>query len=304
MPLFLNTPKLNEWLPKLIATSEKELVLVVPYIKISKPIFKALKKADKNGVAITIVYRENKLSNVQKEKILELNKLNLLHHPNIHCKCYYNGTLLIIGSMNLYEYSEENNREMGVLFYNEYFESPENSFQLDYDDPEVFYDTIFELCDIVKSGTLERVNSYYKTNGFEIDILKTNKELTEENCRLLNNYFLNKKFIPLKVSDYDYTCYCENYYDNIHIVFEYMRIKIEFDLSTAQRKELYEIWDAGKDEINFDGYKYYWNYFKSDLLLYSNNRKEAEEMSKQERIKHFKKGIDLIIKKYRKLTGK
>jgi phosphatidylserine/phosphatidylglycerophosphate/cardiolipin synthase-like enzyme len=116
MALFLNTNRFNEWLPKLISEAESELVIIVPYIQISNNIFKALNTADANGVEIILIYRENKLSVEEKNKLLLLNNISLLHHPNIHCKCYFNGDLLIIGSMNLYEYSEKNNREMGTLF--------------------------------------------------------------------------------------------------------------------------------------------------------------------------------------------
>ncbi|WP_372758107.1 phospholipase D family protein [Mariniflexile sp.] len=97
--------------------SKEELILIVPYIQASENVLNALKIADNNGVEITLVYRENKLSDLEKNKLLALKNINLLHHPNVHCKCYYNGDLLIVGSMNLYEYSEKNNREIGMLMW-------------------------------------------------------------------------------------------------------------------------------------------------------------------------------------------
>jgi phosphatidylserine/phosphatidylglycerophosphate/cardiolipin synthase-like enzyme len=60
MALFLNTPKLNYWIPKLIEESKEELILIVPYIQTSENILNALNVADNKGVEITLIYRENK----------------------------------------------------------------------------------------------------------------------------------------------------------------------------------------------------------------------------------------------------
>src|SRR5690606_16757063 len=45
----------------------------------------------------------------------ELNKVGLFFFENLHAKCYYNEIKMVITSMNMYEFSEKNNREMGVL---------------------------------------------------------------------------------------------------------------------------------------------------------------------------------------------
>ncbi len=115
MAKFLNTDLLNEWILRLIEETERELIIIVPYIKTSGRVYKQLFEANKRGVETTIVYRENKLTPEEKRKFEALDNLNLMHHPNVHAKCYYNEKYMIIGSVNLYEYSEKNNREMGVL---------------------------------------------------------------------------------------------------------------------------------------------------------------------------------------------
>lgn len=158
MQLFLNTSKLNTYIPKLITSSEKELIIVVPYIQVSETIYKSLKKADEKGVEITIIYRENKLSELEKKKIRTLNNLNLLYHPNIHCKCYYNGSSLIISSMNMYEYSEKNNREMGVFFH------------LNYDD---VWD---EYYDIICKNYYDNIDVILDERRFKFEIQLSKKE--------------------------------------------------------------------------------------------------------------------------------
>lgn len=158
MAIFLNTPKLNHWIPKLIQESEKELILVVPYIQTSDNIYESLQTADKNNVEITLIYRENKLSEKEKLKLISLKNLNLLHHPNIHCKCYFNGQLLIVGSMNLYDYSEINNREMGVLIHHTSLnqKGEEDDWSCG-DDKALFDDAITEIREIVNGSKIENL---------------------------------------------------------------------------------------------------------------------------------------------------
>jgi len=44
-----------------------------------------------------------------------LSYLRLYFSKNLHAKCYLNEDKMIISSMNLYEFSQQNNREMGIL---------------------------------------------------------------------------------------------------------------------------------------------------------------------------------------------
>ena len=134
MAKFLNTTLLNEWIPRLVNETERELVIIVPYIKTSDKMYKSLHDANKRGVETTLVYRENNLTEKEKSKFQSLDNLNLMHHPNIHAKCYYNEKYLIITSMNMYEYSEINNREMGVLLHKEEIQDSKNSWNNSIDD--------------------------------------------------------------------------------------------------------------------------------------------------------------------------
>tara|TARA_R110002050_G_scaffold261479_1_gene401441 strand:- start:205 stop:399 length:195 start_codon:yes stop_codon:yes gene_type:complete len=64
MAHFLNREKFNFWIPKLITKAEEEVLLIVPYIKTSETVLKALQKANRDNKRIVIIYRENKLSDV------------------------------------------------------------------------------------------------------------------------------------------------------------------------------------------------------------------------------------------------
>lgn len=312
MAIFLNTSKLNYWIPKLIQEAEKELILIVPYIQTSDNIFKSLKTADKNNVEIILIYRENKLSVKEKDKLLSLKNINLLHHPNVHCKCYFNGELLIVGSMNLYDYSEKNNREMGTLFSRNIIELEEenkkNSFEVfnSSDNRDIFIDSIFEIKEIVNGSSIEKVSERTKSSSFEIDIIKTDEELEIERCNEINNYFLNKKFKPFEDSKDVWFSRCDNFFDKVDVVYQHHRLAITFNLEEMQLKKLYEEWMKTYNEFEFRGFKYYWNYYASDILVYRDNKFDWDSLEWNDELRYKKtnEGINLVIKKYRNITGK
>jgi phosphatidylserine/phosphatidylglycerophosphate/cardiolipin synthase-like enzyme len=67
-------------------------------------------------IDVRIVYGKSEL---QPEEIAWLNELSYVRTSfckNLHAKCYMNEELCIVTSLNLYEFSQVNNNEMGVLF--------------------------------------------------------------------------------------------------------------------------------------------------------------------------------------------
>lgn len=302
MAKFLNTDKLKYWIKELITSSEEELVIVVPYIKTSDEMFQALKHADDSGIETTIIYRENKLTPKEKEKISSLKNLNLLHHPNVHCKCYFNGELIVICSMNLYAYSEKNNREMGVLLHKNSLEN-ETGWDAHSDNDELFHDAIHEIREIMNGANLEKLNANNPKDRFSINILKTEEERTREQSDEINKYFLNKIFFPLQIDRDAWYATCNNYYDKISVTFESKRIAIEINLPEIELKGVHQKWMRTYNEYEFRGFKFYWNNHKALLYLYRDNNFDWSKID-EERIKYkkYKQGIDLVIAKYRELT--
>lgn len=299
MAIFLNTQKNSYWLNRLIRESEKEVILIVPYIKTSKDVFDSLRFADQNKIQITIIYREDKLTLEEKNKISQLNNLNLLHHPNVHCKCFFNGKMLILSSMNLYEYSEKNNREMGTLFHLENLEDDEeNDFNSDYS-TEVFTDAIFEIKEIVNGAKLEKLSPLFSNQEFNIEIIKTAEEHSFEIAQRLNKYFLNKKFKPFEVNKETWYVLCQNYYDKVDIYFEGHRVSFEIKLSEDELEKIHKIWMKSYEEFEFRGFKYYWNYHKSSIYLYKNYNFDWDSITdKKIYYKKIRQGLDSIVNKY------
>ncbi|WP_127845752.1 phospholipase D family protein [Psychroflexus aestuariivivens] len=313
MARFLKTSDFNDWLLRLISTAQKELILIVPYIKTSKEVNEALKKADHNGVNIVIVYRENKLSRNEKLNFLELETLNLLHHPNIHCKSYYNGDLMIIGSMNLHSYSQNNNREMGALFSKHLLTEGGDirepvGFENTDEDFNFIDSSLTEFKEIINSSELEYQSENAKKKPFTFDILKTKFERSLEyansTCDKLNKVFKNKKFIPITFDDKTYSCVCENYFDDIQVLYDENKFIISINKPEDYLKHIFDHWKKSYNEFEFLGFKYYWKYHSTGILIYKDTYRynwEPHFKSFESEMDKFKEGIDLIIKKYRRV---
>jgi sugar-specific transcriptional regulator TrmB len=308
MVKFLNTKGLSEWIPRLIMEAEHEVVILAPYIQTSEFLFKALKDADRRGVELLIVYREEKLNEIEKEKLLSIQNLNLLHHPNLHAKCYMNENHIIIASMNMYEYSEKNNREMGLLInrseYGQTEQSHRNRYlnkQLD-EAKELLDDIIPEIQAIVNGSHLERPSKETLLEGFEFDILKTNKELIEDMCLKLSDTFIHKKFQPIQI-DGDYFPFCKNFIDHLDLTIEHKRFVFKFNYPLDRLKQIYSRFRPNYDEFVIQNFKLYWNNYDDPFYLYTN--KESALWHDHEEIENnhilLKKGfhdLRLLLKKF------
>ena len=137
MAKFLTTNGISLKIEDIIKGAKKKLILVSPYLQISKTFYERLKDATNKGVVIKIIYGKDNLETSEKEAIAELKLVKLYYFENLHAKCYFNETEMVITSMNMYEYSIRNNREMGVLI---------NRIE----DKELFNDTMEECKSILE----------------------------------------------------------------------------------------------------------------------------------------------------------
>ncbi|MFH1140509.1 MAG: phospholipase D-like domain-containing protein [Chloroflexota bacterium] len=120
MAKFLTTQATSSCIEEIIMSADKWLVLITPYLKLSRNFYERLLDADRRKTKMIVVYKEDKLKAEGKRKLLQLENLTLRSCDNLHAKCYLNERSAVITSMNLYEYSQNNNREMGVLIEKEH----------------------------------------------------------------------------------------------------------------------------------------------------------------------------------------
>jgi hypothetical protein len=286
MAQFLNTDGLREWIPRLISEAERELVIIVPYIKTSDLMYQKLIEANERGVESVIVYREEALPKNEKDKLLAISNLKLLHHPNIHAKCYLNQDSLIITSMNMYEYSEKNNREMGILFHPEWMKRNLTSYTSVYDD------TVEEIRNIINGSHLEKPSSETSEEGFILEILKNDEERAEDLKQILKPIFVHRSF-QIERQAKRYLLTCSNYSDKIDLTISKIA-ELNLKVDRQIRQSLYQDFREDYSKFLVPEFKVYWNGVSKNILLYM-RRKEDEFSSIEEYYYEMKTGLEKFI---------
>jgi len=290
MALFLNREGILTHFARIFEEAKAELIMIVPFIKLTTDVIERMKQAERNNVEILIVYRENALSPEQKDILFSFKNITLLHHPNVHAKCYLNERSLIICSMNLYDVSMKNNREMGILldYFNEELE--ENKNQIGFggsanDDGEALENAIEEIKLILNSATREKVSEGTKNNKFEFNILKNKEELTKQLIDAINLETGNKKFKLVENSHGGKDVISVNYYENVDLELQVnfifnennrkiayvKRVLIHMKHPEEVKKELFKR-VSPVDECEHKYYKTYWNWHTSPYLVYRDSK--------------------------------
>jgi hypothetical protein len=133
MAKFLDGPGVQASFTDLIKSTERELFIISPYLKISQMTKNYLASIDRRNIPISIIYRSDaKINDEDMVFFRELNNLKLYYCDNLHTKCYMNESMGIISTMNLHEHSQTHNWEMGIRFSRK-------------DDPELYSDVTKEL---------------------------------------------------------------------------------------------------------------------------------------------------------------
>lgn len=114
MAKFLNTTGVSYHLEELIKGTKDRLILISPYLQFTDRIKEHLSNLNIQKRDIRIVYRENKLQMEENNWLETQIGIRTSICKNLHAKCYLNENEAIITSMNLYEFSQMNNNEMGI----------------------------------------------------------------------------------------------------------------------------------------------------------------------------------------------
>lgn len=114
MAKFLNTSATNYFLEELIKTARDRLILISPFLKLNDRIKELLEDKNRLKIDVRIIYGKNELQNDEISWLSNLTYVRTSFCKNLHAKCYLNEESCIITSLNLYEFSQVNNNEMGV----------------------------------------------------------------------------------------------------------------------------------------------------------------------------------------------
>ena len=145
MVQFLNATSTYFEIENIISFAENKLVLISPYVQISKIMFERLYYAsEKRSVNITLVCRRNDLKQDEYMALNKIPRLEMLDLPRLNAKCFYNEKSMIITSLNLVV-SQVNNREMGILMTRE-------------KEPKAFADAVGEAESMMQMALLVKAN--------------------------------------------------------------------------------------------------------------------------------------------------
>ncbi len=119
MAKFLNTSAINYFLEKLIKSTNDKLILISPFLKLNNRIKELLEDKNRLKIDIRIIYGKSELKNEEVNWLKDLDYIRTSFCENLHAKCYMNENMAIVTSMNLYDFSQINNNEMGILISKE-----------------------------------------------------------------------------------------------------------------------------------------------------------------------------------------
>jgi len=161
MAEFLNTSKTTYYLEELIKAAKDWILIISPYLKFNDRIKELLADKDLYKTDIRIVYGKSELAPSEINWLKELSYVRTSYCENLHAKCYLNENEAIITSMNLYEFSQVNNHEMGV--------------HIKKNDDEKLYEETYE-----EARRIERMSEAIKLSADKVEEVRVNKSKTNE----------------------------------------------------------------------------------------------------------------------------
>ena len=161
MAKFLNTSATNYFLEEMIKSASDRLILISPFLKLNDRMKELLADKNRLKIDVRIVYGKSELQPQEIEWLRGLTYIRTSFCKNLHAKCYMNEEMCIVTSLNLYEFSQVNNNEMGILIQRS-------------EDGQLYKDAYEEAQRIIRISeevriSLERVSSETDTVGKDDD---------------------------------------------------------------------------------------------------------------------------------------
>ena len=196
MAKFLNTSATNYYLEELIKNASERLILISPFLKLNDRIRELLEDKDRLKIDIRIVYGKSELQPDEINWLKGLSFVRTSFCKNLHAKCYMNESACIITSLNLYEFSQVNNNEMGIFIDRD-------------EDPNVYKDSYEEAQRIIRISDEVRI-SLEKVRAANLDTESAENPVTENELIKLSSSKLAKKH-KLKTDEFLSLCVNKGY---------------------------------------------------------------------------------------------
>lgn len=251
MAKFLTGNELNSELEKLFERAEGQIILISPYIKLHDRFISTLKTKKENPeIEIVIVFGKNEddLSRSMKEEdfvfFKEFPNIEIRYEKRLHAKYYANETYAILTSMNLYNFSQDNNIEAGVMTKSNVLSNIATNLMTNVIGEESFDQTAWNYFNrvISQSDLL-----YKKSPRFDSGMLGFSKKYKSSKIEtdLLTDFFANKnrkehtpnKAVQNNMKNNPLESIKKNKYDEPRINHE-IPIEIKYFSTTALSKEI------------------------------------------------------------------
>ena len=115
MAEFLTTTGVSYRLEEIIKSATERLVIISPFLRVNERIKELLEDKDRLKIDVRIIYGKNELQPEENNWLESMNSIRTSFCKNLHAKCYLNEREALLTSMNLYDFSQVNNNEMGIL---------------------------------------------------------------------------------------------------------------------------------------------------------------------------------------------
>jgi len=146
MAKFLNTSATTYHLEELIKHAQDRLIIISPFLKLNDRIKELIADKDRMKIDVRLVYGKTELAPQEINWLRSLKYVRTGFCQNLHAKCYANEQAAIITSMNLYDFSQVNNNEMGVYIEREL-------------EPELYRDTLEEAQRLFRASQEDRLSA-------------------------------------------------------------------------------------------------------------------------------------------------
>jgi hypothetical protein len=232
MTKFLTTSGVSYHLENLIKNANEKLILISPYLKVSDKLKQLLEDKDRLKIDIRLIYKKNELQTSENNWLKSLHCIRSSFCENLHAKCYLNENEAIITSMNLHEYSQVNNNEMGIYINRN-------------NDPDLYNEILIESMRLVRISDEKKI---------AIAIVLKNTGKTKKQPTISSGYCIRCK-TEIKINPmYPYCLNCYNSwkdYENPDYEEKYCHICGKNNKSTLTKPTCYSCFKKNKGKLEF-----------------------------------------------------
>lgn len=130
MAVFVKGSKLNSEIEGVFESAEKCIIIISPFIKLHSRFIEILKSKKSNpNLEIIVVFGKNdndyskSIAEESANFLMTFPNINIKYEPRLHAKYYSNESSSVLSSMNLYDFSQNNNIEFGIVTKAKFFGS-------------------------------------------------------------------------------------------------------------------------------------------------------------------------------------